>query len=63
LEQGLAVKKIVWCWLVLAMPSMAFSAENTYATELFDEVASHCQIGKAPAVKDLPLPRNRTSVM
>jgi hypothetical protein len=33
------------------------------STELFDEVASRCQIGKAPAVKDLLLPNNRTSVM
>jgi hypothetical protein len=33
------------------------------STELFDEVMSRCQIGKAPAVKDLPLPNDRTSVM
>jgi hypothetical protein len=33
------------------------------STELFDEVASGCQIGKAPAVEDLLLPINRTSVM
>jgi len=33
------------------------------STELFTEVASRCQIGKAPAVKDLVLPNNRTSVM
>jgi hypothetical protein len=32
-------------------------------TELFDEVASGCQIGKTPAVEDLLLPINRTSVM
>jgi hypothetical protein len=33
------------------------------STELFSEVVSRCQIGKAPAVKDLILPNNRTSVM
>ena len=32
-------------------------------TELFDEILSGCQIGKASAVEDLPLPSNRTSVM
>jgi uncharacterized protein YjiS (DUF1127 family) len=32
------------------------------STELIDEGASRCQIGKAPAVKDLPLPNNRTPV-
>jgi hypothetical protein len=31
--------------------------------ELFDEILSGCQIGKAPAVEDLVLPINRTSVM
>jgi hypothetical protein len=33
------------------------------STELFDEVASGRQIGKAPTVKDFLLPNNRTSVM
>jgi hypothetical protein len=33
------------------------------STELIDEGASRCQIRKAPAVKDLLLPSNRTSVM
>ena len=33
------------------------------STELIDEGASGCQIRKAPAVKDLLLPSNRTSVM
>jgi hypothetical protein len=32
------------------------------STELIDEGASSCQIGKAPAVEDLLLPINRTSV-
>jgi hypothetical protein len=33
------------------------------STELFDEVASRCQIGKAPTIKGLMLPNNRLSVM
>jgi hypothetical protein len=33
-----------------------------FSTELFDEILSGCQIGKAPAVEDLLLPINRTSV-
>jgi len=33
------------------------------STKMIDEGVSCCQIGKAPAVKDLLLPNNRTSVM
>jgi hypothetical protein len=41
----------------------SFATIRKFSTELFDEVASRRQIWKAPAVEDLLLPINRTSVM
>jgi hypothetical protein len=62
-SSGLAVASAPAAWRYWPQSFAPRRALAELSTELFDEVASRCQIGKAPAVKDLLLPNNRTSVM